>query len=101
VVGSLSQPCGLAFLPDGRMLVVEQKTFAVRIVVNGVATTILTVPEVNGSGNERGLLGVAVDPQWPTRPFIYLMHNRTPGLVNYIVRCQGRGRPDRIRPRRR
>ena len=35
VVGDLSAPVGMAFLPDGRLFFVEQKTFRVRLVVDG------------------------------------------------------------------
>ncbi len=72
VAPSLASPAGLAFLPDGRLLVTEQFTARVKIVSPGAgaATTIFTVPDVI-SGGERGLLGVAVDPGWPARPYLY------------------------------
>jgi glucose/arabinose dehydrogenase len=85
VVGNLSQPSSFAFLPDGRILVVEQKTARVRLVVAGAADTTLTIPDVNISGNERGLLGIAVDPDWPVRPHIYFYFDQTPSIKNYIV----------------
>ena len=72
VVGGLSMPIGMAFLPDGRLLVVEQNTHDIKLVRNGVASTVFTVPGVSASGQERGLLGIAVDPGWPTRPYVYL-----------------------------
>lgn len=90
VVGGLSQPSGIAFLPDGRILVAEQKTARLRVVANGAVSAGTVISEVNTSGNERGLLGVAVDPAWPTRPYVYLHHNRT-GLINYIVRYKASG----------
>lgn len=90
-VSGLNEPVAFAFLPDGRMLIVEQATHLVRLAVNGTPTTILNVPEVNTSGGERGLLGLAVDPRWPSRPYVYLMHSRTPGNVSYIVRYRAGG----------
>jgi glucose/arabinose dehydrogenase len=36
-----------------------------------------TVTNVNTSGGERGLLGIAVDPQWPARPYIYTHSTHT------------------------
>ena len=89
--GGLNQPIAFAFLPDGRLLIVEQGAHRVRLAVNGVPTTILDVPEVNATGGERGLLGIAVDPAWPTRPYVYLMHTRTPGNVTYVVRYRAGG----------
>lgn len=88
VVDGLAAPTSLAFLPDGRILVVEQKSGNVRL-VRGAAPnpdTLLTIPDVNPTGNERGLLGVAVDPGWPARPYTYFLFTRTPGNVSYIVR---------------
>lgn len=73
-VGGLSRPVGMAFLPDGRLLVIEQQTARVRLIVNGAISIVDPmgiVPGVNTSGEERGLLGIAVDPGWPTRPYFY------------------------------
>jgi glucose/arabinose dehydrogenase len=78
VIGGLTQPVGIAFLPDGRLLVVEQKTARIRLVVNGVfAATdpVITVANVKTIGNEQGLLGIAVDPGWPARPYIYVHYD--------------------------
>ncbi|HET9232806.1 MAG TPA: PQQ-dependent sugar dehydrogenase, partial [Candidatus Eisenbacteria bacterium] len=93
VVTGLSQPASFDFLPDGRILIVEQKTFRVRLITGGTlfANPILTVPDVNGAGPEQGLLGIAVDPAWPTRPFVYLYFDRTPGSVIYLVRYTASG----------
>jgi glucose/arabinose dehydrogenase len=76
VVGGFSAPVGMAFLPGGRLIVIEQVTGRVRLIVNGqiVSPEIGTVPSVNTSGGERGLLGIAVDPAWPARPYLYT-HN--------------------------
>ena len=89
----LSQPASLDVLPDGRILIVEQKTFRVRLVAGGVlfATPILTVPDATGAGNEQGVLGIAVDPGWPVRPYVYLYFDRTPGSVIYIARYKAAG----------
>src|SRR5690349_1924581 len=71
LVGGLSFPTGMAFLPDGRLLFVEQFSARIRLLVNGaLAATdpVCTVPSVR-SGGERGLLGIAVDPGFPARPY--------------------------------
>jgi glucose/arabinose dehydrogenase len=91
VVSGLNQPTSFSFLPDGRLLFTEQRTGRIRMVVNGhIAATdpALTLTDVNTTGMEQGLLGIAVDPQWPTRPFVYLYYNRTDGkicLVRYTA----------------
>lgn len=78
----LNQPAGLAFLPDGRTLIVEQRTAAVKVFAGGLVGTVGVVPNVNASGNERGLLGIAVDPGWPARPYIYCYYSHTASSSN-------------------
>lgn len=79
VVSALDAPAGMAFLPDGRLLVIEQTTAIVRLVILSSPVTvspILTVPEVS-TGGEQGLLGIAVDPGWPARSYIYVHYTHT------------------------
>ena len=71
VASGLSSPIGFAFLPDGRALVAEQRSGSIRVVRGGtVSSAIFTVPSLNTNGGERGLLAIAVDPLWPTRPYV-------------------------------
>lgn len=86
MVTGLSQPNSLAFIPDGRIVYTEQMTGRVRLVVNGhVAPTImLTVPSLNTSGFERGLQGVAIDPGWPARPYVYLAYDRIGNFIRVV-----------------
>jgi glucose/arabinose dehydrogenase len=72
------QSTGMALLPDGRIFVTEKITARVRLVVNGALAAVdpvLTVPEVDGAILEQGLLGIALDPGWPARPYIYVHYN--------------------------
>lgn len=73
VATGLDLPTSFAFLPDGRVLVAEQKTGTIRLVVGPTvaATPLITIPSLNYSGQERGLLAIAVDPGWPVRPYVY------------------------------
>lgn len=80
IAGGLHGPVGFAFLPDGRVLVVERTTARVRMIVNGaIASTdpVLTVQEVESAADERGLLGIAIDPGWPARPYVYVFYTAT------------------------
>lgn len=77
LAGTLSSPIGLALVPDAsaptpRILFAEQRTARVRMLVDGVVTTVGTVPSVQSAESERGLLGLTVDPAFPSRPFIYV-----------------------------
>src|SRR5262245_38798696 len=89
VIGGLSQAVGMTFLPDGRLLVVEQVSAKIRLVVNGAFATpdpVITVPNVNTFGGEQGLLGIAVDPGWPARPYIYIHYDHTGNTNIWISR---------------
>jgi glucose/arabinose dehydrogenase len=73
------EPTGFAFLPDGRVLIVERETGNVRLAPAGTGTSVvvLTIPDVNSPNGERGLLGVAVDPGYPVRPYVYFYYSHT------------------------
>lgn len=77
VWSGLSVPTGMAFFPDGRIAVCEQFSAAVKIrSTTGTTATMVTVPGVS-TGSERGLLSVCVDPQFPTRPYVYTWYSRS------------------------
>ncbi len=65
VASGLRQPWGLAFLPDGRMLVTEKSPFALRIVgADGrVSAPVIGLPRADDR-NQGGLLDVAVPPDY-------------------------------------
>jgi len=89
VVGGLAQPVGMAFLPDGRLLFTERTTARIRLIVNGgLATTdpVVTVASVRTTGGEQGLLGIAVDPGWPDRPYVYVHYDYSGGPTIRISR---------------
>jgi glucose/arabinose dehydrogenase len=67
----LKSPWGLAFLPDGRMLVTEKPGSLLLLDATGKRTlATLAVPPVSFR-NQGGLLDVAVDPDFPRDPWIY------------------------------
>ncbi len=69
---TLSSPWGLAFLPDGRMLVTEKSGTLKLLAANGsTVSTIQGLPAVN-SGGQGGLLDVVIDPAYATNQRIYL-----------------------------
>jgi glucose/arabinose dehydrogenase len=78
-----SPPIGFAFLPDGRVLVIEKDAARVRIATaaSTASVVIATVPGVTND-LERGLLGVAVDPDWPARPYVYLHSTRAGAAIH-------------------
>ncbi|HRK20525.1 MAG TPA: PQQ-dependent sugar dehydrogenase [Fimbriimonadaceae bacterium] len=67
----LSQPVGLAFLGDNEFFVIEKASGLVKHFLNGVQVGVPLDLAVN-SASERGLLGIALHPNFPTNPGVYL-----------------------------
>ena len=97
-ISGLTTPVAMAFLPGGgdrdgsaaetggssseagdrnrqqrvtRMFVIEKNTGQVKLVVDGAVTGTVLDLAVNFA-SERGLLGIALDPGFPRRPYVYL-----------------------------
>src|SRR5215203_3485531 len=85
VANGISNPTVMAFAPDGRLFVAQQNG-ALRIIENGVllATPAITL-SVQASG-ERGLLGIAFDPDFNNNHFIYLYYTLSSAANNRISR---------------
>jgi glucose/arabinose dehydrogenase len=73
VASGISSPTAMSFAPDGRLFVCQQGG-QLRVIKNGalLAAPFLTVT-VDSSG-ERGLLGVAFDPNFATNQFVYIYY---------------------------
>ena len=71
VVENLDQPTTMAFLGANDFFVLEKATGQVKRVVNGVVQSTVLDLAVN-SGSERGLLGIALHPDFPATPHVYL-----------------------------
>ncbi len=75
VAKGLVHPWGLAFLPDGRMLVTERPGRLRIVAKDGTLSAPLKgVPDVYASG-QGGLLDVALDPQFAQNRTIYLSYS--------------------------
>jgi len=70
VVGGLEVPWGIAFLPNGDMLVTERPG-QIRMVKDGALTPPIAVLPVIEEG-ESGLLGIAVDPEFDKNRLFYV-----------------------------
>jgi glucose/arabinose dehydrogenase len=71
VVENLERPWGLAFLPEGRGILVTQRTGDLLLIRNGRKTVVSGTPEVAVIG-QGGLLDVALSPSFSTDSFVYL-----------------------------
>jgi glucose/arabinose dehydrogenase len=91
VASGLSSPTAMQFAPDGRLFVCEQGG-RLRVIKNG---TLLPTPFVTvtvSATGERGLLGVAFDPNFATNGYVYLYYTATlPTIHNRISRFTANG----------
>ena len=71
VVGGLVTPSTIAFLGPNDFLVLEKNTGQVKRVVNGSVQGVVLDLSVNFA-SERGLLGIALHPDFPSNPGVYL-----------------------------
>ena len=81
----------MQFAPDGRLFVCQQSG-KLRVVQDGrlLTTPFLTLP-VDASG-ERGLLGVAFDPDFARNNYVYVYYTaRTPTIHNRVSRFTANG----------
>ena len=84
-------PSALAIAPDGRVFVADEDGGAVRIVKNGalLPTPFLTIAvsatNPNTHGYE-GLTGIAIDPNFPASPYIYLHYTSPSTTLNRVSR---------------
>lgn len=91
VAAGLNTPTAMAIAPDGRIFVCQQGG-ALRVIKNGalLPTPFLTVT-VDASG-ERGLLGVAFDPNFVSNQLVYIYYTATtPTIHNRISRFTAAG----------
>ena len=85
VMTGLEVPWGLAFLPDGGALVSERdKGDIVYIPARGGKPSRVYKFEESESGGEGGLLGLAIDPEYPKNGFVYAYY--TAATDNKIAR---------------
>src|SRR2546430_13082121 len=71
VATGFNQPTSIAFLDANRFFILEKATGKVKLVVNGVVQSEALDLAVNNA-SERGLLGIALHPNFPTNPGVYL-----------------------------
>src|SRR5262245_48770721 len=71
VIAGLDQPTSMAFIGQNEFLVLEKATGRVKHVINGALAQVVLDLGVNNA-SERGLLGIALHPQFTSNRFVYL-----------------------------
>ncbi len=80
-VSGLIQPTTLDWTPDGQYMLVAQKNGQVRVVDENGNLRTRPLVDISGEVNDtrdRGLLGLAIHPNFPSQPFVYLLHTYDP-----------------------
>jgi glucose/arabinose dehydrogenase len=91
VANGLSSPTAMQFAPDGRLFVCEQGG-RLRVIKNGALLPAPFVTVTVSSVGERGLLGVAFDPNFSANHFVYVYYTATtPAVHNRISRFTANG----------
>jgi aldose sugar dehydrogenase len=90
----IDQPTGFTFAPNGKIWFVEKDTGRIRVLDPATGGTRLfkDLTAVDGTG-ERGALGIALHPDFPAKPFVYVYVTRVDGgtLVNELLRIRSVG----------
>ncbi|MBX2862601.1 MAG: DUF4347 domain-containing protein [Leptolyngbyaceae cyanobacterium MAG.088] len=92
-VAGLIEPTTLDWTHDGRYMLVAEKRGVVKVVDNGVlsSTPLIDISDqVNGT-RDRGLLGLAIHPEFSSNPYVYMLYTYDPPET---VGGTGLGGPD-------
>ena len=91
VTSGLNAPTAMAFAPDGRLFVAEQGG-RLRVIKNGALLPTEFLSVTTTSSGERGLLGVAFDPNFASNQFVYVYYTATsPTIHNRVSRFIANG----------
>ncbi len=96
VVSGLNQPIAAQFSADGRNLYIAEKSGLVRVVRDGVMQPTPFI-DIRGQVNDvrdRGLLDIAIHPNFASNPYIYLLFTYDPPEVNQNI-ANGLAGPDK------
>ncbi len=80
-VSGLTQPTTLDWTPDGEYLLVAEKSGRVRVVDNQGnlrSTPLVDLSDQVNATRDRGLLGLAIHPDFPNTPYVYLLYTYDP-----------------------
>ena len=80
VVSGLNQPTVVDWTPDGNNMLIAQKDGVVRVFRNGTlqATPFINISNQVNDTRDRGLLGMAIHPNFATNPYVYLLYTYDP-----------------------
>lgn len=90
VADHLDTPWGIAFLPDGSMLITERKGTVLHIDRSGASSLVAEIRDVKEVG-EGGLLGIALHPEFASNKYVYFYYTYSAtsnSTFNKVVRMK-------------
>ncbi len=96
VLNDVRNPVAMAFAPDGRWFFTERTTGWVQMVTGANRNGVFHAPAIGGD-DERGLLGITLDPNFVSNGYIYIYYTSAEDIVttgkydNRVVRFQLQG----------
>ena len=86
LASGLSQPIGMVFIGTNDYLVLEKASGQVKRVINGVLQPVPVLDLAVNSNSERGLLSMALGPNFPADPSVYVFWTEsTSGVDSSVV----------------
>src|SRR5438552_10368817 len=74
----MKRPVAFAFDPSGRIFYTEKETGNVRLFANGALQSNPVINYSVSTCSERGLLGIAIDPNFNANHYIYVYYTQGP-----------------------
>src|SRR5262249_50803678 len=91
IASGLSGPTAMEVAPDGRIFVLEEGG-RVRVIKNNQLLTTPFITLTTNTEGERGVLGIAFDPNFASNRFVYLYYTATsPTIHNRVSRFTANG----------
>jgi glucose/arabinose dehydrogenase len=83
IVSGLNQPTAVDWSPAGDLMFVAEKAGIVKVYQNGelLATPFIDIANQVNDVRDRGLLDIAVHPDFPNQPYLYLLYTYDPPQV--------------------
>ncbi|MEP7109992.1 MAG: PQQ-dependent sugar dehydrogenase [Ferruginibacter sp.] len=86
----LNRPWGIVSLPDGRLLITEKDgTMRIATITGDLSAPITGLPPVDKDG-QGGLLGLTIDPAFPTNRMVYWTYSGIVGDANLTAVAKGK-----------
>lgn len=86
----VNNPTAMAFAPDGRLFICR-KNGEVSIFKNGAINALPFITIATTSAGERGLLGIAFDPDFANNNYVYFYYTLSTGVRNRVSRFTANG----------